>query len=346
MRVVAADQAGIHEAVEELRAGRLIALPTETVYGLGADAGNRGAVQAIYSIKGRPAGHPLIVHVADKRQAAWWSDWNPRAERLARAFWPGPLTLVLPRAAHAPAWACGDQASIGLRCPSHPVALAVLSGFALGGGRGVAAPSANRFGRISPTRAAHVAEDLAGEDVLVLDGGPCEVGLESTIIDLSRGRPMLLRPGGIEPAAIEVALGEPLAWSSNVSDPAVPDPLSPRASGTLPSHYAPRTPMRVLAGEWFGEALVDAALARQRVVLCATEPIASEFAVFPAVARVLTISVDPAEQARSLYATLREADAAGADRILYQAPPSSGAAWLALRDRLARAAAGGETPGD
>ncbi|HEY5632679.1 MAG TPA: L-threonylcarbamoyladenylate synthase, partial [Burkholderiaceae bacterium] len=178
--------AGIADAAKRLAAGGLVAFPTETVYGLGADATSAQAVAEVYRTKGRPAGHPLIVHVLDEAQARWWAELGRDAKRLIDAFWPGPLTLIVPRRPGAPAFACGDEPTIGLRSPAHPVARALLEAFTALGGHGIAAPSANRFGRVSPTEAAHVRADLGEARLLILDGGPCEVGLESTIVDLSR----------------------------------------------------------------------------------------------------------------------------------------------------------------
>ena len=214
-----------------------MAFPTETVYGLGGDAGNPDAVRAIFAAKGRPADHPVIVHVADATQISHWArDVPSGAQRLADAFWPGPMTLILPRTAHAADVVTGGQDRVGLRVPSHPVARDLLRAFAAAGGTGIAAPSANRFGRISPTTAQHVAEDLGDRVALIVDGGACDVGIESTIVAFGDGAPMLLRPGGIAAADIARVLGESLR---------APGTDAPRASGTLASHYAPRTPMRL-----------------------------------------------------------------------------------------------------
>lgn len=218
----AGDQPGadaLQEAVRILRAGGVIGLPTETVYGLAADAAQAGAVASIYRIKGRPADHPLIVHVADIASARQWADWTPEAQRLADAFWPGPLTLVLPRRAGAPDFACGGQSTIGLRSPSHPVFRQLMALLAPHGITGLAAPSANRFGRISPSRAAHVRADLGDAVPLVLEGGPAEVGLESTIVDLSRGRAVILRPGHIGQAELAAALGAPVQIGYQIRTP-------------------------------------------------------------------------------------------------------------------------------
>ncbi|HYF60038.1 MAG TPA: L-threonylcarbamoyladenylate synthase [Burkholderiaceae bacterium] len=309
----------IERAARLLAAGGLVAFPTETVYGLGADAARREAVAAIYAAKGRPADHPLIVHVTGVEHARRWATLDARAERLVAAFWPGPLTLVLPRAAGAPDFACGGQSTIGLRCPSHPVARALLERFVAAGGSGVAAPSANRFGRVSPTRARHVADDLGERVPLVLDGGASEVGVESTIVDLSRGRAVLLRPGRIGAAALERALGEPVAAR---------DDAAPRASGTLAAHYQPDTPV---------EAHAPAALAARlaggdapRLAVWSTDrPDA-------AVAHWEPMPADAAGREAALYEVLRRLDRLRAAAIVVEAPPAD-AAFDALRDRLARA---------
>lgn len=323
-----ADAAAIEAAAAELAAGRLVAFPTETVYGLGADAASAEAVGAIYRLKGRPPDHPLIVHVTGADQARRWAQWSDAAQRLADAFWPGPLTLILERLPGAPAWACGGQPSIGLRSPAHPVARALLQAFERLGGMGVAAPSANRFGRVSPTRAAHVIDDLGADAPLVLDGGACEVGLESTIVDLSRGRPVLLRPGGLPAARIEAVLGQPLAS---------PDAAAPRASGTLAAHYAPRTPLELLDAEAIGQR-VRALAARgvKTVAWSRQRPDRGEAGWEPAAA-------EPDAYARALYDTLRRLDRAGFDRILIERPPETGE-WAAAADRLRRAAVGAPAP--
>ncbi len=325
----------IDRAARHLRAGGLVALPTETVYGLGADASQREAVAAIYALKGRPPDHPLIVHVVDAVQAQRWGVLDARAQRLMAAFWPGPLTLIVPRAPEAPPWACGGQDSIGLRCPSHPVAHALLDRFTQLGGSGVAAPSANRFGKVSPTTAQHVIDDLGDEAPLVLDGGACEVGVESTIVDLTRPRAALLRPGRVRRDEIEAALGEPLAE---------PDAHAPRASGTLAAHYSPRAAVELVDQAALAQRLSDCVMAGQTVgVWSAREPApsahhdASEPSASPRVVWVKApATADDWEAA--LYAGLRTLDARGVARMLVVAPPDA-PAWDAVRDRLARAAA-------
>jgi len=316
----------IRRAVEILRAGGLVAFPTETVYGLGADAASPQAVAHLFALKGRPADHPVIVHFADAEQAfAWAREVPPAAWLLAARFWPGPLTMILARAVHVGEFVTGGQDTVGLRVPAHPVAQQLLRAFAgeAHGRRysGLAAPSANRFGRVSPTTAAHVRDDLGEAVGMVLEGGASEVGIESTIVDLSRGPAVLLRPGAISAAQLEQALGEPVATA--------PGAAPPRAPGTLERHYAPKTPLRLVPSH-----ALDAEIARlnQRVaVLAFSRP--DERA-----RRWLRMPRDPAGYARRLYAALRELDAAGCEQILVEAPPEA-SAWQAVRDRLKRAAA-------
>ncbi|MEW5740353.1 MAG: L-threonylcarbamoyladenylate synthase [Myxococcota bacterium] len=311
----------IARAVEVLREGGLIALPTETVYGLGADAQNELAVRRIFAVKGRPSTHPLIVHVASLEDArAWVADIPPAGERLAAAFWPGPLTLVMRRSPLASDTVTGGQDTVALRVPAHEVALSLLRAF----DGGIAAPSANRFGKVSPTTAAHVREELGDEVDFYLDAGPCQVGVESTIVDVTGEAPRLLRPGGVAREAIEQALGQKLALATSASDV--------RAPGMLESHYAPR------AGLWLVDAPhLGAETARRladgvRVVVLAPANLAA-----PAGATRLEVPEDAEGFARVLYARLREADQLG-EVILAVPPPESGLG-LAVRDRLSRAAA-------
>jgi L-threonylcarbamoyladenylate synthase len=324
MNPVAADVAAIELAAAELLAGRLVAFPTETVYGLGADAGSRDAVAAIYRLKGRPPDHPLIVHVSGVGQARRWAQWGALAQRLAEAFWPGPLTLILERLAQAPAWACGGQSTVGLRVPAHPVALALLRAVESLGGLGVAAPSANRFGRVSPTRASHVIDDLGEQAPLVLDAGACEVGVESTIVDLSRGIPVLLRPGGISADRIEQAIGERLRFA---------DAAAPRASGTLAAHYAPRTPLERIDAQQMKARIAALSAAGLRVgAWSLARPDAGE-------TRWVRLPADPVEAGHDLYDTLRSIDRLGLDRVIVECSPG-GPDWAAVDDRLQRAEAG------
>jgi L-threonylcarbamoyladenylate synthase len=319
------DSAAIERAAAALAAGVLVAFPTETVYGLGARADDDAAVARIFAAKGRPAEHPLIVHVARPADAAVFVAQLPvLAQRLMDAFWPGPLTVIVPRASGVAAAAAGGQPTIGLRCPAHPVAQALLAAAARHGVAGVAAPSANRFGRVSPTRAAHVTEEL-GADMLVLDGGDCPVGIESTIVDCSRGHAVLLRPGTLARDRIEAALGEPLRDA---------DADAPRASGTLAAHYAPRAKVRLMRAEMLASALQ----------MLGKEPI--RLAVYSRTVRALRGSGvvdrrmpgDAAQAAHDLYAVLRELDALGVPLIWVEEPPPT-PEWDGVRDRLNRAAA-------
>ena len=313
------DAAEIARAVEILRAGRLVAFPTETVYGLGADAANPDAVRRIFAAKGRPSDHPVIVHLASADSIGEWArEMPPAARMLAQAFWPGPLTMILPRTARVDDVVTGGQDSVGIRVPSHPVARALLRAF----GGGVVAPSANRFGRISPTTAEHVRTELGDQVDLVLDGGASDVGIESAIVDLSGAQPTLLRPGMIGAARIEAVLGRRLGRSGATS---------PRASGTLDAHYAPVTPMALLASD----ALDHAALAAPTTAVLARRPA-------PADARVAIWSIaatDPVRYAHDLYASLRSLDAGRFARILVEQPPDE-PEWAAVHDRLNRAAHG------
>jgi L-threonylcarbamoyladenylate synthase len=311
----------LERAVEILRGGGVVGLPTETVYGLAADATNELAVRRIFAVKGRPADHPLIVHVATTDAARPWArTWPAEAEALARAFWPGPLTLVLPRTALASDAVTGGQDTVALRVPAHPLARAVLQ--ALGGG--VAAPSANRFGGVSPTTAQHVREDLGPDVPLVLDGGPCEVGVESTIVDLSSGAPAVLRPGGISPAQLASVLGRevPVRNASTV-----------RVSGSLASHYAPRAGVELLGAP--GVHARAEALRSQGVKVAGLVPAGVEL---PLDIGRRVLPAEPAAYARGLYAALRELDAEGHGRILVVQPGEEGVG-LAVHDRLRRAAA-------
>lgn len=310
----------IAAAVAALRAGQVIGLPTETVYGLAADASNPDAVRRIFAIKGRPSTHPVIVHIAGIDAVARWAcECPPVARALAARFWPGPLTLVLPRAAAVPLEVTGGQDTVALRVPSHPVALAVLTAF----GGGLAAPSANRYGRISPTTAAHVREDLGDAVPIVLDGGPSHVGLESTIVACLDGRVTILRPGRISAEAI-VAVAGPLATAS---------PSAPRVPGSVVSHYAPRTAVELVALGALPDALsAHHAQGRSVAVLAPSAQTRAESAAW------ITPAPDAETYGRELYAHLRALDAANADVIVIARPPE-GTEWVAIHDRLTRAAA-------
>ncbi len=335
----------IASAAELVRAGGLLGLPTETVYGLAADADNATAVAQIFATKGRPTDHPLIVHVAafdgGMSAVAHYCHQVPAfAQQLMAAFWPGPLTLILPRRDGVGAAAAGGQNSIGIRCPAHPVAQALLAALRkpTAGARevwGLAAPSANRFGRVSPTTAAHVTSEL-GPALRVLDGGPCDVGIESTIIDCSRGAPVLLRPGGISSLQVEQACGRKLLTNDEL---AAQQQTAPRASGTLESHYAPQARVR----------LMDAKALQSAIDMLA-EPLASvsgapTIAIYAraklkAVPRQINLRSMPnaaAVAAHELFAVLRELDATGVKLIWVETPPG-GLEWDGVRDRLTRAA--------
>jgi L-threonylcarbamoyladenylate synthase len=307
--------AEIAGAAALLRAGEVVAFPTETVYGLGADARNPAAVRRIYALKGRPPGHPLIVHVASVDALAQWAAHvPPAARRLAERWWPGPLTLVLPRAAGVPDEVTGGQDSVGVRVPSHPVARALLEEF----GGGVAAPSANRYGRVSPTLAEHVREEFGAGVPLVLDGGDCEVGLESTIVSCLGETPLLLRPGGITLEQLEAVAGPVRRATAGEG---------PRAPGTTRSHYAPSTPVRLVTR--------DAAAAADRgaaVLALGAAPAGYDGPLW------IDAGARPEPYAHDLYANLRRLDRAGAAEILVEQPPAT-PAWDAVRDRLGRAAA-------
>ena len=317
----------IERAVSVLRSGGLVAFPTETVYGLGADAGNPAAVRKIFETKGRPASHPVIVHLADAVQLANWAREVPAAAHtLARRFWPGPLTLILSRAKGVSDVVTGGQDTVALRVPSHPLAQQLLARF----GGGIAAPSANRHGRVSATTADHVRREFGAAVECVLDGGEAGIGIESTIIDLSRGNATLLRPGWITANEIEKALGAPLA---------APGADAPRAPGSLAAHYAPRTPLTLADGDLALE--LAASLARQgrRVAVLArssARPLLQglEWAAAPQ---------DAAGYAHALYASLRRLDEAGCDAIIVEKPPQT-PEWAAINDRLARAATGSSAP--
>ena len=322
----------IAAAARALEAGQLVAFPTETVYGLGADAENPAAVAAIYAAKGRPQDHPVIVHVAPGASLDYWCADIPReAYQLADAFWPGPLTMILKRASNIPDAVSGGQDTVGIRCPSHPVAIALLQAFK-GGKGGVAAPSANKFGHVSPTTAQHVRDEF-GDDagIAVLDGGQSEVGIESTIVDLSRlatHGPVLLRPGHISLDAIAAVIDRLPARPDALGA----DPSAPRASGTLESHYAPHTPVAMQDTATLADTLARLAGAGRKVALI-------HYSAMPAVHAAIQLPATPEGFAHALYAALRAMDGTAADLILVEAPPQEGA-WLGVNDRLRRAAHG------
>lgn len=321
------DAGAIARAAQRLADGELVAFPTETVYGLGARADDADAIARIYAAKGRPSDHPLIVHVPDRAAASVFSaHWTPLAERLAAAFWPGPLTLIVDRTPGLAAAAAGGQDSIGLRCPAHPVAQALLRAALERGVPGVAAPSANQFGRVSPTTAAHVATEF-DMGLLVLDGGPCTVGIESTIVDCRGERPVLLRPGQLARADIE-AVAEQLLAERGAD--------APRVSGSLVSHYAPRATLR----------LMDAAMLKSALLVLGTDvPGVAVYSrsLAPDPVRRLGLRwrrmpAQPEQVAQELFSVLRDFDAEGVRLIWVEEPPPT-PAWEGVRDRLQRAAA-------
>lgn len=329
-----ASDADIAAAVKALRAGELVAFPTETVYGLGADAGNPVALARVYAAKGRPTDHPLILHVADAAQLpAWVADLSTSTarlvEQLADRFWPGPLTLVLPRAAEVSPVLTGGQASIAVRVPSHPVAQRLLRAF----GSGIAAPSANRYGRVSPTRAEHVREEFP-EGITILEGGDCEVGVESTIVSLLETPPRILRPGIIGRDQLEALIG-PLAGGSSSTAPRVP--------GSTPQHYAPQTPVELVPRDELDARIESCNAAGEAVAVLARRSPETRLALACGAAplrvrRWLQAPDSAAAYAHELYANLRSLDKENAARILIEQVPAS-PEWDAVRDRLNRAAA-------
>jgi len=310
----------VASAVEVLRRGGLVALPTETVYGLAANAEDELAVRRIFAAKGRPQSHPLIVHVADAAAASGFAaELSGDAARLARELWPGPLTMVVRRGPRALDVVTGGQDTVALRVPAHPLALEVLRSF----GGGLAAPSANRFGRTSPTTAQHVRDDLGGAVDLVLDGGPCSVGVESTIVDLSAGAPAILRPGGLPREEIERVLGRPVPVRTGGEV---------RAPGTLLSHYAPRAGVVLAPPDEVASRAGELASRGARVAAVAPRQ------ALPEGVDLLEVPADAAALAQVLYSRLREGDAAGYEVLVVQVP-AEGGLGLAVRDRLRRAAA-------
>ena len=330
---VPADQRrqALQQAARVLAEGRLLGLPTETVYGLAARADDDSAVAAIFAAKQRPASHPLIVHVPDLASAAafvtpgFLEQAPAHAARLMQAFWPGPLTVIVPRRAGMAQAAAGGQDSVGLRCPSHPLAQAVLQAAAALGVQGVAAPSANTFGRVSPTTAAHVQQEF-GDSLTVLDGGACQVGIESTIIDCTRGQPVLLRPGIITPEMVEERTGIRVLLPHE----AATRQAAPRASGTLTAHYAPQARVCLMTTEALQQRALDGNLPSDVAIWSRT--------ALPGVARQVVMPDDAAATAQQLFARLRDFDAQGMREIWVEAVPAS-PDWAGVADRLQRAAA-------
>lgn len=323
----------IAQAAQHLASGQLVGMPTETVYGLAADACNDAAVASVFTTKGRPANHPLIVHVLDASQVDHFAVQAPEfAVKLMTAFWPGPLTLILPRKPGVAASAAGGQTSIGLRCPAHPVAHALLLACQALGVRGLAAPSANRFGRVSPTTAAHVAHEL-GDELFILDGGPCQVGIESSIVDCTRGAPVLLRPGVLTREQLAQACGQAVLDQDEATLSGTLG-AAPRASGTLESHYAPHAKVRIMS------------TADLQTAAALTEGATKSIAIYarcamlkaPKDLNICQMPLDAAACAQELFAVLRQLDALGVDLIWVEELPA-GPEWDGVRDRLMRASA-------
>jgi L-threonylcarbamoyladenylate synthase len=324
-RLLPATSENIEDAARALRGGGLVVFPTETVYGLGADAKNAAAVRALFAAKGRPADHPVIVHLADATQLDAWAAEIPLAARqLAEAFWPGPMTLIVRRSARASDLVTGGLDTVGLRVPSHPVARALLQQF----GGAIAAPSANRFGRVSATTARHALSELQGRVAIVLDGGPCQVGLESTIIDVSGGQPMILRPGGVTAEQVSAQLKAPIGEAHAAA---------PRVSGSLPSHYAPLARVElVTAGELVRRAVTLVGEGNRVGVLLSGSVDAAPFHEHDRIV-VVPLPADEVQQAHELYAALRRIDELKCDVALAVLPPEGGLR-TAVADRLRRAA--------
>lgn len=332
MKILGSDQLSISEAAALLEHGKLVAFPTETVYGLGADAENSNAVAAIYAAKGRPANHPVIVHVAEHADLQRWSQHIPaEAEKLIQTFWPGPLTLILKRSPHIPEAVSGGQDTIGLRCPSHPVALNLLKQFKKGQG-GIAAPSANRFGHVSPTSAQHVIAEFAELKVDaiagLIDGGSSEVGIESTIVDCSRITTTgiaLLRPGHITAEQIATVVGREVK---------APDQVAPRVSGALDAHYAPRTPLLLIKQDELLQVMEKLSISRQSFVVMTCGSVQKNS--YSSALMVHQLPLDAKAYAHGLYAGLRLLDEKKARVMLVEMPPQD-EAWHGVNDRLRRA---------
>lgn len=322
VRVLRASQVEVDTAVQALRDGELVAFPTETVYGLGANASSPAAVRRIFEAKGRPTNHPVIVHLAGIHQLQRWVREVPEAaRRLAERFWPGPLTLVLPRAISVSDIVTGAQDTVAIRVPSHPMAQQLLTAF----GGGIAAPSANRYGKLSPTRAEHVREELGHAVRVILDGGECQIGLESTIVAFEGGQVRVLRPGQITAAQLAEHLGEDILIGASLESPRVP--------GSSRSHYAPTTPVTIVpAGEIDAHAAALSEGGRRVAVLAQRLPLkAHKYVTW------INAGRRPEQYGHDLYANLRTLDKAGCRQILVQDVPEDGR-WAAIRDRLLRAA--------
>lgn len=333
----------VEQAADLLAAGEIVAFATETVYGLGGDATNDAAVGKIFATKGRPSDHPLIVHVSDAAAVSHFATQVPAfAQRLIDAFWPGPLTVILPRREGVARASAGGQGSVGLRCPAHPLAQALLAACSERGVRGLSAPSANKFGKVSPTTAQHVREEFADE-VPVVDGGACEVGIESSIVDCTRGVPVLLRPGILTRQQLEQAMGCKLLSNDEHfehiqcaldADSALKTE-APRASGTLEAHYAPRAPLRLMNGKMLQTALDVVGAEQVHLAIYARTPLKTASSQV----HIRRMPEDARATAQQLFAVLRDFDARGVQLIWVEALPDSGE-WDGVRDRLTRASHG------
>lgn len=323
------ESSAIENAVHVLRGGGLVAFATETVYGLGADAESARGVASIYERKGRPADHPLIVHVASQASACYWANLGAVGCALAGAFWPGPLTLIALRNPSVARFACGKESTIGLRCPSHPLAQQLLHAFENSGGHGIAAPSANLFGRVSPTCAQHVREDF-GEDLLVLDGGNAQIGLESTIVDISRGFASILRPGVIGPDQINDVLAA--RGLRLLDENRLPAQSAPKVSGSLAAHYAPRSPLTLTTSANLRASVAQLIANGRTVAVCSRDRP-------DGVVHWEQAADNPVDYGQRLYAMLRAFDQLPIDQIVVESPPST-PAWSAVLDRLQRAQTG------
>lgn len=336
-RIFAPTPEAIAQAVSVLRAGGLVGFPSETVYGLGGDASQADAVARIFAAKGRPNDHPVIVHVAPGADLSRWArEVPPLAQVLIDRFWPGPLTLVMARADCVLDAVTGGQNTVAVRCPSHPVAQALLVAFE----GGLAGPSANRFGHVSPTTAQHVDGEFGNELTMILDGGPCQVGIESTIVDVTREEPVLLRPGHISAEALAQALGQPVLSRAQAEAKLLAqekaqetDATLPRVSGALAAHYAPRTPLALVAADRLNDVVAEELAAGRRVGIWSVTPLA------PSGGTWLPAPTEPEAYAYELYAVLRRLDLLALDRLLIETPPDT-PAWAGIHDRLGRAAVG------
>ena len=328
--LISSSDIDLTRALAALSAGECVGLPTETVYGLAADASNARAVAKIFALKGRPADHPLIVHLAHADDAIGWAaHWSEAAQRLAQSFWPGPMTLIVRRAPHVLDAVTGGQETVGLRVPSHPIAHAVLSAFRGGDpiARGLAAPSANKFGHVSPTTAAHVVSEFIDEPLLVIDGGECEVGVESTIIDVSGKSPRVLRPGRVRTSELEAALGRALAANEHHGS-------KPRVSGSLDSHYAPRKKTLMLSGDALEIFLAAARDAGKRVGLIHHT---THAAAQKAKRHIALDGQASARYEHDIYRSLRDLDDDQKIDLIVVESPSTLPDWDAVNDRLRRA---------